>query len=184
MVWAKTPGVSVCRQLCYFSCREAIVEIVFSEPFEAFHVLPWDTVQGIITNRMQVPLKNFGGLTEDMGLESNTLIILLCECADGTAQIKILLWSKFKKIWCQTPPDFCLEWQTKNQDASCSVDSQFFLELRFISVSTVNFKGNLWFGDGFHEGCCLLPEWQNSIKCTRKLLWFLKFALFLVQLDN
>lgn len=68
-----------------------------------------DTVQGIITNRTQVPLKNFGGLTEDMGLESNTLIILLCECADGTAQVKILLWSKFKKIWCQTPPDFCLE---------------------------------------------------------------------------
>lgn len=42
-------------------------------------------------------LKNFGGLIEVMGLASNTLIILLCECADGTVQIKILLWSKFKK---------------------------------------------------------------------------------------
>lgn len=108
-----------------FLSREAIVEIVFSEPFEALHILTWSwSCQGIITSRKQVPLKNFGGIIEAMGLESNTLIILLCEYADGTVQIKISLWSKSKNIWFS---ELHSSWflfrmtETKNQNASGKV---------------------------------------------------------------
>lgn len=52
---------------------------------------------------------------EDMSLESNTSVIMLCEWSDVVVRIKVLLWREFQSwvLNCSLP-DFSLVGKNKN----------------------------------------------------------------------